>query len=217
MRLALPGAATVLAAACAAPPASAPSPTVSSVVAAPTVSVRPSARPSVRPPVRPPSDPPDPRWRFYTADRTYYRSPWYAGRHRIMVGFGCTRAPWYDPDPACPGHEGSHHGIDVAMPCGTPLYAGAPGVVLSPAAPGTPGAAYGVAAFRIRAGSHDILVGHARAVFVRPGDRVRRGERIALASDSGAPDGCHLHLEVRPHGGDFTTAVDPSRWLRLHR
>lgn len=133
-----------------------------------------------------------------------------------MIGFGCTRAPYYDPDPACPGHEGSHHGIDVAMPCGTPLYAGAAGVVLSPASPGTPGAAYGINPFRIRVGARDVLIGHTRTVFVRPGDPVHVGERIALASDSGAPDGCHLHFEVRPHGGGFTTAVDPASLLRLH-
>lgn len=28
-----------------------------------------------------------------------------------------------------------------------------------------------------------------------------------------APDGCHLHLEVRPTGGSYLAAVDPARWL----
>ncbi|MEP9381374.1 M23 family metallopeptidase [Nocardioides sp. KR10-350] len=166
-----------------------------------------------------PTEKPDPRWRFYTRDRHRYTSPWFAGSHRIMIGFGCTAAPYYSPDPACPGNEGSHHGIDVAMPCGTPLTSAVTGTVLHPSAPGTPGPAYGVNPFRIRVsgpgGEHDILIGHTRRVFVHPGERVHPGQRIALSSDSGAPDGCHLHFEVRPAGGDYTDAVDPSRWLRL--
>jgi len=162
---------------------------------------------------------PDPRWHFYTRDRTRYVSPWFAGARRIMVPYGCTRAPYYDPDPRCAHHRGFHHGIDVAMPCGTPLYAGRRGRVLSPTAPGRPGPAYGVHPFRIRSlvGGHvrDILIGHARRVYVHPGERVRRGQLIARASGSGAPDGCHLHFEVRLPGRGYTGAIDPSAYLML--
>jgi murein DD-endopeptidase MepM/ murein hydrolase activator NlpD len=157
----------------------------------------------------------DARWRFYTADRTRYVSPWFAGGHRIMIPYGCTRAPYYSPDPRCAGRRGFHHGVDVAMACGTELYAGRRGRVLGAAAPGRPGPAYGVHPLRIRSAGRDILIGHARRVFVEPGQRLRRGQRIALASDSGAPDGCHLHFEVRRRGAGYTGAVDPSAYLRL--
>ena len=50
-----------------------------------------------------------------------------------MIGYGCTPAPYYDHDPRCPGAQGFHHGIDVAMPCGTPLFSAVGGVVLDPA------------------------------------------------------------------------------------
>lgn len=164
---------------------------------------------------------PDPRWQFFTSDHHWYSSPWFHGVHRVMIGFGCNRSPWYDHDPSCPGREGFHHGIDVAMPCGTKLRAGHGGTVLSRSAPGTPGPAYGLHPFRIRVkgpgGPHDVLIGHTRRVFVHPGQHVRRGQKIALASDSGAPDGCHLHFEVRPVGGGYTTAIDPARWLKLRR
>lgn len=164
---------------------------------------------------------PDPRWRFFSNDHRWYTSPWFTGTHRIMIGFGCNASPWYDHDPRCPGTDGFHHGIDVAMPCGTPLSAGLPATVLSPSAPGTPGPAYGVNPVRLRiagpGGAHDVVIGHTRQVFVKPGDRVRAGQRIALASDSGAPDGCHLHFEIRPVGGGYTTAIDPHRWLMLTR
>jgi murein DD-endopeptidase MepM/ murein hydrolase activator NlpD len=159
---------------------------------------------------------PDPRWHFYTHDKTRYTSPWFAGGHRVMVPYGCTRAPYYDPDPRCSHHRGFHHGIDVAMACGTPIYAGRRGRVLSASAPGTPGPAYGVHPFRIRSGGRDILIGHARRVYVDPGDRVRRGQLIARASDSGAPDGCHLHFEVRRKGAGYTGAIDPSAYLMLN-
>ena len=157
----------------------------------------------------------DPRWRFYTDDRARHMSPWFEGSHRVMIGYGCNAAPWYSHDPRCPGRQGFHHGIDVAIPCGTPLLSAVDGVVVDPSSPGAPGSAYGAHPFRIRSDGHEILIGHSNRVFVSPGERVRPGQRIALVGDSGAPDGCHLHFEVRRTGGGLSDAVDPTRWLRL--
>src|SRR4051794_32322589 len=99
----------------------------------------------------------DPRWRFYSTDRTRHTSPWYAGAHRVMIGYGCTVAPYYAHDPRCPGHQGFHHGIDVAMPCGTRLSSDLRGRVVDPVSPGAPGPAYGPYAFRIRStGPHPV-------------------------------------------------------------
>lgn len=192
------------------PPAtSAPTPTPT-----PTSPRAPSRAPTPSA-TRTPRDKPDPRWRFSTDDKAWHTSPWFAGAHRVMIGYGCNTAPWYSHDRRCPGRQGFHHGIDVAMPCGTPLTSAVRGVVLDPSAPGAPGPAYGRHPFRIRSGDHDILIGHTIHVFVRPGDHVRPGQRIALAGDSGAPDGCHLHFEVRGVGGGLDTASDPARLLAL--
>ena len=79
-----------------------------------------------------PTEHADPRWRFYSQDRTRHTSPWFAGAHRVMIGYGCNASPWYDHDSRCPGRQGFHHGIDVAMPCGTPLFSAVDGVVLEP-------------------------------------------------------------------------------------
>jgi murein DD-endopeptidase MepM/ murein hydrolase activator NlpD len=157
--------------------------------------------------------------RFYAKDTHLYTSVWFAGRHRKMVPFGCTTAPYYDPHPRCADGRGFHHGIDIAMPCGTPLTAGVSGVVVDPRGPGELGPAYGPHAFRIRNESLgvDIIIGHTRKVFVDPGDRVTKHESIALASDAGAPDGCHLHFEVRPIAGSYTSAIDPLPLLQLER
>ncbi len=138
-----------------------------------------------------------------------------------MIPFGCTEAPYYSPDRRCDEDRGFHHGVDVAMPCGTPIRAGRAGTVVDPSRPGSPGAAYGRKAFRLRVatddGPVDVLIGHARAVKVRSGERVRRGEVIAETGDLGAPDGCHLHFELRAADGGLSTATNPRRLIALHR
>ena len=222
-RLTVLALATAVLGGCGGTPSAAPlPPSVSSVPVSPPTST-PATTPATtsstgsHAPAPPPSpsDRPDPRWRFYTDDHAWHTSPWFAGAHRVMIGFGCNASPWYSHDPRCPGRQGFHHGIDVAMPCGTPLLSAVAGVVLDPATPGAPGPAYGVHPFRIRAGDHDVLIGHTTHVFVQPGQHVRPGQRIALAGDSGAPDGCHLHFEVRRAGGELSTAIDPATLLAL--
>lgn len=157
--------------------------------------------------------------RFWVKDRHFYRSNWYAGMRRTMIGFGCTRAPYYEPDPRCRHGHGFHHGLDVAMPCGTRLFAGVRGTVVQPNAPGSLGSAYGPYAFRLRNSrlGIDVVIGHVLRVYVHPGQPVARGTLVARASDQGAPDGCHLHFEVRPAGQGYTTAIAPASYLHLRR
>ncbi|MGI8435085.1 MAG: M23 family metallopeptidase [Nocardioidaceae bacterium] len=157
--------------------------------------------------------------RFWSRDHHLYASRWYAGRHRKMVPFGCTRAPYYAPSPRCRDNRGFHHGLDIAMPCGTKLYAGLRSTVVHPHSAGELGPAYGPYAFRLR--SHrlhvDVVIGHVLQVYVDPGDHVARGTLMARASDQGAPDGCHLHFEVRPEAGSYDSAVSPHDYLHLRR
>lgn len=156
---------------------------------------------------------------LWVKDKHFYRSPWYAGRHRKMINFGCTRAPYYPPSDRCRDDRGFHHGLDIHMACGVRLFAGFTGIVVRPNSAGALGPAYGSKAFRIR--NHrkgiDVVIGHPGRVFVRPGERVRSGDLIARASDDGAPDGCHLHFETRPIAGSFTSAVRPYPYLDLRR
>jgi murein DD-endopeptidase MepM/ murein hydrolase activator NlpD len=156
----------------------------------------------------------DPRWVFYTQDKHHYTSPWFKGAHRIMVPFGCTDAPYYSPDPRCSGGRGFHHGLDVAMPCGTRLVAAVPFRVVSN---DSLGPAYGdnPMLIRNRRQGWDVVIGHTRKVYVAEGDRVKRGTVFARANDSGAPDGCHLHFEQRAVGGGLSTAVRPRVLLHL--
>lgn len=158
--------------------------------------------------------PADPRWRFYTKDRTPYSSPWYAGAHRKMIPYGCTRAPYYEPDPRCPHGHGFHHGLDIAIPCGVKVYAGRMGWIADSSGLGP---AYGSRALVLR--NHrlgvDMIIGHVQRVFVSRGDRVTRGQLIAEIGDDAAPDGCHLHFEVRAAGAGLASTRRPTPYLDL--
>ncbi len=100
------------------------------------------------------------------------------------------------------------------MKCGTPLYARKRGWVASNDALGP---AYGENPLRLRNYDEewDVVIGHTRKVFVEPGDRIRKGQKLALASDDAAPDGCHLHFEKRALDGELSSAVKPRKLLRL--
>ena len=52
---------------------------------------------------------------------------------------------------------------------------------------------------------------HASQVFVKRGDLLRRGQKIALVGTTGRSTGPHLHFEVRIRG----LAQNPDRFLRL--
>jgi len=152
---------------------------------------------------------------FYSNDKTYYSSPWFGGLHRIMIPFGCTRAPYYSPDPRCTvgdQQRGFHHGIDIAMPCGTKLFAARRVTVVNHASLGP---AYGATPLLLRAEKWDLVIGHVRKQFVTPGDTIKRGQLIALASDDAAPDGCHLHFEKRAPNGGLDSAMPPKGLLDL--
>jgi len=111
-----------------------------------------------------------------------------------------------DPFTGRPAH---HSGLDLAAPDGTPVAASAPGVVVSAGER----AGYGLAVEIDHGGGLTTLYGHASEVLVRPGQRVERGEPVALVGESGRATGPHLHFEVRTHG----TPVDPRRALSAYQ
>lgn len=188
---------------------------------APSASPAPTASPATASTVPTPAPPApvdfDPRNRFFDPDERLRTSPWFAGQGRVMIGFGCTDAPWYDTSSKCSGGAGFHHGIDVALPCGTELRSAVSGTVVGPGRGSGLGSAYGSRAFLIRDQDtdRDLIVGHAQKLLVSPGTRVSPGQPIALAGADEAPDGCHLHLEQRPVGGSVNSAEDPSEVLEL--
>lgn len=61
----------------------------------------------------------------------------------------------------------------------------------------------------------DTIYGHSYRsdIRVRKGDRVKRGDVIALVGNNGDSSGAHLHAEVWPGGRFGGVAVDPAPWL----
>lgn len=103
----------------------------------------------------------------------------------------------------------NRHAIDLTAPVGTPVVAARDGVVMQVEAGFTHGAADprldGRANFvRVLHGDGTMaLYAHldANGVFVRPGDRVRRGERLGLSGSTGFSSGPHLHFVVQANRG----------------
>ena len=102
-----------------------------------------------------------------------------------------------------------HTGLDFAAPEGTPIHSVANGVITETGWAG----AYGTrTVMRLEDGT-ELWYCHQSSIGVKPGERVVGGQVIGLVGATGNTTGPHLHLEVRPGGGD---PVDPDAALRAH-
>lgn len=89
-----------------------------------------------------------------------------------------------------------HAGIDFAAPTGTPIRASAAGVVIGASYRG----GYGNTVVIDHGGGISTLYGHCSRLFVRNGERVRQGQKIAAVGSTGLSTGPHLHFEIRVNG-----------------
>jgi len=90
------------------------------------------------------------------------------------------------------GRIAPHRGVDFAMPQGTPVVAVGDGEVVMAKHSGAAG--YLVA---IRHGrSYTTRYMHLKKLLVKPGQKVKRGDHIALSGNTGRSTGPHLHYEV---------------------
>jgi len=91
--------------------------------------------------------------------------------------------------------QGLHYynAVDLANQCGTPIYAAASGTVQRV----TFDYRYGNYITILHNGGVVTYYGHLQAMFVKSGDRVNVGDRIALMGRTGTEaTGCHVHFEV---------------------
>jgi murein DD-endopeptidase MepM/ murein hydrolase activator NlpD len=104
------------------------------------------------------------------------------------------------------GENAMHEGIDFIADVGTPIFAAAGGVVT-------------FAGFHNQYGNmveidhgNDFVTryAHSSKLFVREGEVVRRGRKIAEVGSTGRSTGPHLHFEVRYKG----VAQNPARFLQ---
>jgi murein DD-endopeptidase MepM/ murein hydrolase activator NlpD len=107
------------------------------------------------------------------------------------------------------GQSALHEGVDFIADIGTPIFAAAGGVVV-------------FSGYHPQYGNmveidhgNDFLsrYGHASKLFVKEGEVVMRGRKIAEVGSTGRSTGSHLHFEVRYRG----VAQNPANFLRASR
>jgi murein DD-endopeptidase MepM/ murein hydrolase activator NlpD len=120
----------------------------------------------------------------------------------VGSGFG------YRTDPIT-GQRSMHTGVDFAAPVGTPIFAAAGGVVS--AAERNPD--FGNMVEIDHGHNLSTMYAHSSRMFVKPGDLVRKGQKIAEVGTTGRSTGPHLHFEVHVNG----VPQNPARYLaNLH-
>jgi len=117
----------------------------------------------------------------------------------ISSGFGMRADPFN-------GHQSVHEGVDIASSLGSPVHAVGDGVVSHSGEK----SGYGLLVEVTHESGMITRYAHTSAVLVRVGDRIQKGQSIALVGTSGRSTGPHLHFEVVRNG----TAVNPMRYLQ---
>jgi len=102
-----------------------------------------------------------------------------------------------------------HTGLDFAGPSGTPIYAIANGTISSASYDGS----YGNKTVETLEDGTELWYCHQTSFVVSSGETVTAGQLIGYIGSTGHVTGPHLHLEVRPGGGD---PVDPYQAMLVH-
>jgi murein DD-endopeptidase MepM/ murein hydrolase activator NlpD len=107
------------------------------------------------------------------------------------------------------GHSALHTGLDFPASPGTAIYAAAGGVVVAQEYQ----AEYGNMIEVDHGNSLISRYAHASKVFVKKGDLIKRGQKIAEVGNTGRSTGPHLHFEVLVQG----IPQDPQKFLNAGR
>jgi murein DD-endopeptidase MepM/ murein hydrolase activator NlpD len=116
----------------------------------------------------------------------------------VSSDFGVRRDPF-------DGRRRMHEGLDISTRTGTPVLATAAGIVRE--AGSEPG--YGKLVVIDHGYGFSTAYGHNSRILVKVGQRVRRGDVIAAAGNTGRSSGPHVHYEVRLNG----VPVNPKKYL----
>ncbi len=119
--------------------------------------------------------------------------------YHLTARFGMSGGLW----------SSNHTGLDFAAPSGTPIFAVANGVITEAGYDGS----YGNKTVERLEDGTEIWYCHQTSISVNVGDTVTGGQGIGSVGSTGNVTGPHLHLEVRPGGGD---PVDPFQAFVYH-
>jgi len=118
---------------------------------------------------------------------------------RITSFFGIRKDPIY-------GTEEPHKGIDIRTKRGEQIFASADGIV----AYSGKQSGFGKVVIIDHGNRLFTVYAHLSICLVKEGTKVKKGDVIGRAGDSGKATNCHVHFEVRYKG----KAIDPLRFLR---
>lgn len=96
-------------------------------------------------------------------------------------------------DPFGSGKQVYHHGVDISVPVGTPVYPTERGTVLYAG----PYKGYGNLVAVDHGNGYVTIYGHNSVLFAKVGQKVDTATVIALSGNSGRSTGPHVHYEVR--------------------
>ena len=133
----------------------------------------------------------------YTGDPDEARAVLPLASYRISAGFGLTGPLW----------EAEHGGQDFSASTGETIVAVSAGEVTEVAYAGP----YGLRTIVTLPDGTEIWYCHQTDASVHTGQQVDVADPVGTVGSTGNSTGPHLHLEVRPPGGN---PVDPMDWLR---
>jgi murein DD-endopeptidase MepM/ murein hydrolase activator NlpD len=110
---------------------------------------------------------------------------------RIGSYFGTRLDPFYKV-------KKFHEGIDFSAPVGTEIYATGNGIIRSAGRDGTGG--YGNEVIIDHGYSYRTVYAHLSRIFVKPGQKILRGQIIGYVGNTGKSTSPHLHYEVHKNG-----------------
>lgn len=119
----------------------------------------------------------------------------------IIDGYGNKTSPFGIRISPFLGKKTFHTGVDIAWYEGTPVVAAANGTVIQVKYK----SGYGNTVMIRHKYGYQTLYAHNNRIIVKEGQKVERGQRIALLGKTGRTTGPHVHFEVRVHG----IPVDP--------
>jgi len=119
--------------------------------------------------------------------------------HRITSGFGNRRDPII-------GKSAFHAGIDLSLKTGTPVYAAGSGTVIRAGRNG----GYGNLVEIRHSNGLTTRYAHLSRIYVKKGQKIVAGTKIAASGSTGRSTGPHLHYEVRHD----KKAVNPMTYLK---
>lgn len=131
-----------------------------------------------------------------------FPSGWPTDGGWMSSGFGLRADPFT-------GRKAYHEGVDIASRMGSPIKAMGGGVVSFAGEK----EGYGYMVEINHGNGVSTRYAHSSELLVKVGDRVQKGQKIALVGSSGRSTGPHVHFEVLRDGH----AVDPQSYLRAAR